>query len=242
MIPGPIASDRWALVVEDHADTRAWLVEALEAAFPGERAVAVSSLAEAGQVLDDAPPATLQRLHLALIDLGLPDGSGVELIGRLAERLPHVLPVVATVHDDDEHLFDAIAGGAQGYLLKHDDANAMIQRLRRIDDGEPPLSPSVARRIVEHFRRRPPPAATPAPPPPAAPTVQPVQAAEMIALTAREAEVLALLGRGSRVAEAAQRLGLTEQTVATYVKLIYRKLRISSRAEAALAAAQRGLV
>ena len=61
-------------------------------------------------------------------------------------------------------------------------------------------------------------------------------------LTPREVEVLALLGRGSRVAEAAQRLGLTEQTVATYVKLIYRKLRISSRAEAALAAAHRGLV
>jgi DNA-binding NarL/FixJ family response regulator len=240
MIPGPIASDRWALVVEDHADTRAWLVEALESAFPGERALAVGSLAEADKVLAEAPPARLQRLHLALIDLGLPDGSGVELIGRLAERLPHVLPVVATVHDDDEHLFDAIAGGAQGYLLKHDDTNALVQRLRRIDDGEPPLSPSVARRIVEHFRQRPPQDLQPAPATaPSAPAAAP---AEMIALTAREAEVLALLGRGSRVAEAANRLGLTEQTVATYVKLIYRKLRISSRAEAALAAAQRGLV
>ncbi len=235
MIPGPIAHDRWALVVEDHADARAWLVEALETAFPGEQVLAVDSLAEAAKVLADAPPAQLQRLHLALIDLGLPDGSGVELIGRLAEHMPHVLPVVATVHDDDEHLFEAIAAGAQGYLLKHDDTRALVQRLRRIDDGEPPLSPSVARRIVEHFRQR--------PPEPQPKLVQPpAPGPEMIALTAREAEVLALLGRGSRVAEAANRLGLTEQTVATYVKLIYRKLRISSRAEAALAAAQRGLV
>lgn len=235
MIPGPVASDRWALVVEDHTDTRAWLVEALETAFPGERAVAVETLSDAAMVLDEASPARLQRLHLALIDLGLPDGSGMTLISRLAEQMPHVLPVVATVHDDDEHLFGAIAAGAQGYLLKHDDTPALVQRLRRIDDGEPPLSPSVARRIVEHFRQRP-----PEPPKPAVQVPAPGQ--EMIALTAREAEVLALLGRGSRVAEAANRLGLTEQTVATYVKLIYRKLRISSRAEAALAAAQRGLV
>jgi DNA-binding NarL/FixJ family response regulator len=239
MIPGPVASDRWALVVEDHAETRTWLVEALETAFPGERAVAVETLYDAAMVLDEATPARLQRLHLALIDLGLPDGSGMELIGRLAEQMPHVLPVVATVHDDDEHLFGAIAAGAQGYLLKHDDTPALVQRLRRIDDGEPPLSPSIARRIVEHFRQRPPQSVVEPP----KPTVQaPAPSQEMIALTAREAEVLALLGRGSRVAEAANRLGLTEQTVATYVKLIYRKLRISSRAEAALAAAQRGLV
>jgi DNA-binding NarL/FixJ family response regulator len=145
----------------------------------------------------------------------------------MAERLPHAAPVVATVHDDDEHLFEAITAGAQGYLVKSQEATALAARLRRIDDGEPPLSPSIARRIMAHFRDQ---AREEKPLPPETD------------LTPRELEVLTLLAKGSRVAEAAQRLGLTEQTVATYVKLIYRKLRISSRAEAALAAARRGLV
>lgn len=212
--------------MEDQAETRAWLLEALEAAFPSEHVAVAGSLAEAAEILA-AEAGQIARLHLAVIDLGLPDGSGISLIADLTERAPHVRTVVATVHDDDEHLFDAIAAGAQGYLLKSHDRTGLVHRLRRIDDGEPPLSPSVARRIMAHFRS---PAEAQAP------------LRDEANLTAREQEVLALLARGARVAETARALGLTEHTVATYVKLIYRKLRISSRAEAALAAARRGLV
>ena len=91
------------------------------------------------------------------------------------------------------------------------------------------MSPSIARRMMDHFASR------------AAPAAR-IAEADEARLTPREQEVLALLGRGSRIAEAARRLGLTDQTVATYVKTIYRKLRISSRAEAALAAQRRGLI
>jgi DNA-binding NarL/FixJ family response regulator len=137
-----------------------------------------------------------------------------------------VAPVVVSIYDDDAHLFDAIAAGAQGYLLKDEGAEVLVGRLREIASGEPPLSPSIARRILAHFHR-------------------PAEACNWSrreVLTPRETEVLALLGRGLRIGDAAQSLGLTRHTVAGYVKIIYSKLNISSRAEAALEAKRRGLV
>ena len=136
------------------------------------------------------------------------------------------MPVVVSIYDDDAHLFDAIAAGAQGYLLKDEGAEVLVGRLREIARGEPPLSPSIARRILCHFHR-PHDAAT---------------APRRELLTPRETEVLALLGRGFRIGDAADSLGLTRHTVAGYVKIIYSKLNISSRAEAALEAKRLGLV
>ena len=216
------------LVLEDQAETRAWLGEVARATFDGVTVVEAATLKDAcawlnGEGLD------LARLRLAIIDLGLPDGSGIGFIRELTARRPDATAVVATIHDDDVNLLGAIAAGASGYLLKDQEDGALAAQLRRIDDGEPPLSPSIARRMMAHFAERAPPAG-------AAP------AADDAGLTPRELQVLGLLGRGSRVAEAAKVLGLTDQTVATYVKTIYRKLRITSRAEAALAAQKRGLI
>lgn len=219
------------LIVEDQPDTRAWLGEVARQAIPGARTVSVGDLTEARSWLRSLDGSSA-RLKLALVDLGLPDGSGIDLIRELAESRPEVAAVVSTVYDDDSYLFDAIAAGAQGYLLKDQDRDLIVQRLQRIGDGEPPLSPSIARRMLNHFRTQ----------PPARPIGPAAPCDEETALTPRELEVLALLGKGSRVPEAARRLGLTDHTVATYVKIIYRKLRISSRAEAALEASRRGLL
>jgi len=222
---------RRVLIVEDQPATRDWLAGVVRQVMPDAELAAFGNLGETRKWLAALSAPDAARLSLALVDLGLPDGSGIELIRELADGFPDTLPVVSTAYDDDSYLFDAIAAGAQGYLLKDQDSELLIHRLRRIEDGEPPLSPAIARRMMNYFRSRP--AEQPAP--------EPVADSEA-ALTPRELEVLALLGRGSRVPEAARRLGLTEHTVSTYVKIIYRKLRISSRAEAALEASRRGLL
>jgi DNA-binding NarL/FixJ family response regulator len=224
---------RLGLVVEDIADTRAWLCGILDRTFPGieiaqapTRRAAFDWIRSRSQSLGGADDGAGH--HVALIDLGLPDGSGVEIIRELATRLPAVLPVVTTIYDDDAHLFDAIAAGAKGYLLKDQEADTLMRYLHRIDLGEPPLSPSIARRILDHFTRR------------AATSTVCEDTGET--LTAREVDVLRLLGRGMRIGEAARVLGLTHHTVAGYVKVVYRKLNITSRAEAAVEAVRRGLV
>jgi DNA-binding NarL/FixJ family response regulator len=216
------------LVLEDQAETRAWLAQIARGAFPGVTVVEAATLAQACAWLNGGGD-HLARLRLAIIDLGLPDGSGIGFIRELTTRRPSAVAVVATIHDDDVNLLGAIVAGASGYLLKDQEDGALAAQLRRIDDGEPPLSPSIARRMMAHFAERAPPTGAARP-------------ADDAGLTPRELQVLALLGRGSRVAEAAKVLGLTDQTVATYVKTIYRKLRITSRAEAAIAAQKRGLI
>jgi len=219
------------LIVEDQPATRDWLAGVVRQVIPAAELAIFGSLGETRPWLAALSAQDAGRFTLALVDLGLPDGSGIELIRELADGFPGALPVVCTAYDDDSYLFDAIAAGAQGYLLKDQDSDVLIQRLRRIEDGEPPLSPAIARRMMNYFRGQPAERSSPGP-----------AADSEAALTPRELEVLALLGRGSRVPEAARRLGLTEHTVSTYVKIIYRKLRISSRAEAALEASRRGLL
>jgi DNA-binding NarL/FixJ family response regulator len=226
-LASPRPADRIGLVVEDRPDTRRWLAAMLKTAFPDIVVREAASLAAARARLGDmrGREGTGAPGDIALVDIGLPDGSGIDLIRTIAAEHPSLIPIVTTIYDDDQHLFDAIAAGAQGYLLKDQHEETMVRYLHRIDTGEPPLSPSVARRIMTHFARRPPePAAMP------------------VALTPREEEVLALIGKGLRIPEAARVLGLTPHTVAGYVKSIYRKLNVSSRAEAAVEAVRRGIV
>lgn len=211
------------LVIEDQSETEGWLVRIAQSAFGPSDVVLGCDLAAGHAWLDAAGPSARS---IALIDLALPDGCGIDLIRRMADSYPGVVPVVVSIYDDDAHLFDAIAAGAQGYLLKDEGTEVLVGRPREIARGEPPLSPSIARRILAHFHR-------------------PERAATWSRrelLTPRETEVLALLGRGLRIADAARSLGLTRHTVAGYVKIIYSKLNIASRAEAALEAKRRGLV
>jgi DNA-binding NarL/FixJ family response regulator len=219
---------RYGLVVEDQPATRQWLADALREAFGVIEVAAFGTLA-AGQAWVRARPPVRpgEPVTIALIDLVLPDGSGIALIREISDLHPGIAPVVISMFDDDTHLFEAMAAGAQGYLLKDERPEQLIEHIREIERGEPPLSPSVARRILSHFHKR-------------APAHASVGADAL--LTTREKEVLGLLGKGLRLSDAAARLGLTRHTVAGYVKVIYSKLNISSRAEAALEAMRRGLI
>lgn len=211
-----------ALVVDDLADSRRWLRGALREAFPEAVVDEAGTLAEALLAID-TPPA------LALVDLGLPDGSGLQLIEALQRRAPACVCVVVTVFDDDGHLFPALRAGAQGYLLKDQPTARLAETLRGIVAGQPPLSPSIARRLLGHFR-------TPQPDVPTA------GESDGEALTARETDVLRLVAKGYTVQQAAEALSLSRHTVSGYLKEVYRKLAVSSRAEATLEAARRGLI
>lgn len=222
---GEPCARRVCLLVEDQAATRNWLRALIGEAYPDAEIVEASTRREANQWLDFYRR-TPQSLWLALIDLGLPDGSGISLISRLTQDFPDTLSVVSSIYDDDTHLFEAISAGAKGYLLKDQDKARFLNYLRRIELGEPPLSPSVARRLLTYFHQK------------SRPTGG---MASSVSLTSRETETLTLLARGLTINEIARNLDLKSQTVASYVKTIYQKLNISSRAEATLAAVQRGL-
>ena len=204
------------LVVDDLDEARAWLADALREAFPGMVVDVAASIGEALARLDPPP-------RIALVDLGLPDGNGTRLIEVLRGRDAGTVCIVATVFDDDAHLFPALRAGAQGYVLKDRDRAALVDMLRGIADGQPPLSASVARRLLQHFH--PLPVADDEPP-----------------LTPRETEVLRLTAKGLTLAEVAEALGISRHTVSGYLKDVYRKLSVGTRAEAALEAARRGLV
>jgi DNA-binding NarL/FixJ family response regulator len=208
------------LVVEDQADTARQLVALLAEVMPGTQVQVAGSVAEARAANESA------RWDLALVDLGLPDGSGLDVIRALRLRQPAAEIAVLSVHDDDHHLFTALAAGARGYLLKEQPPEMVALQLSLWLEGQPPLSPRMARRLLAHFHE---------PPPAAAPV------AGRVELTPRETDVLACIGRGLRVRETADALGIAPSTVMTYVKSIYGKLDIRSRAEAALEASRRGL-
>ncbi len=214
-----------ALIVEDLPDIRAWLGQVAQAAFPD---LEIISVARRDQALASVKT---HVFDLALIDLGLPDGSGVDVVAGLRNVQPNTLPVVVTIYDDDEHLFPALQAGAFGYLLKEQPHDALVAQLLRMAQGEPPLSPAIARRVLAHFasatQRR-------------SALLQQVEA--QVALSERETDVLQRVAKGYTMPEIALQFGLSKHTVADYVKRVYRKLDVSSRAEATLEAARRGLV
>ena len=204
------------LIVEDIAETRRWLAGIVHSAFPGAEIAQAENLRSARALLGGPR-------DLALIDLGLPDGSGLDLLRDIRRGGQATICVVTTVMGDDASVVAALSAGADGYLLKENPASVLTRQLSQITLGLPALSPAIARRIMEHFRHTGP-------------------AAEPDAnLTSREREVLALIGRGLRNGEVAQAMGIAETTVAGYIKTVYRKLGIASRAEAAWHAARLGL-
>ncbi len=213
------------LLLEDLPQIRAWLTDLVRQVFPQSRVY------EAARVQDALELIAAQRFNLALVDLGLPDGSGVDVVAALRESQPDAQSVVVTIHDDDDHLFPALQAGAAGYLLKEQARELIAEQLKRMSQGEPPLSPSIARRVIAYFAAQ----SRSAPPTPAGPAIP------HVALTERESEVLLRVAKGFTLPEIAVQLGLSRHTIADYVKQIYRKLNVSSRAEAALEAQRLGL-
>jgi len=138
----------YGLIVEDLPDARDWLIAAMGEAFPGIQIDTAASLADARSRLTSRLP------QVALIDIGLPDGSGIDLIDELNRQHPDVLSVVTSVFDDDTHLFAALGAGASGYLLKDQSREDLTGMLQRIAEGQPPLSPAIARRLLGFFGPR----------------------------------------------------------------------------------------
>ncbi|MBH9553908.1 response regulator [Inhella gelatinilytica] len=209
------------LLLEDLPEIRDWLKTLIHQVFPAAR------VTECAKVQDALHWVQQTRFDLALLDLGLPDGSGVKVVEALREHQPHAQSVIVTIHDDDEHLFPALQAGAFGYLLKEQARALLAEQLQRISQGEPPLSPSIARKVIAHFA--------------ASKTQAPAAAIPEVALTERESEVLLRVAKGFTLPEIGVQLGLSRHTIADYVKQIYRKLNVSSRAEAALEAQRLGL-
>ena len=137
------------LLLEDLPEIRAWLKALALQVFPQAHVM------EAARVHDALALVAAERFEVAMIDLGLPDGSGVDVVTALRESQPEAQSVVVTIHDDDEHLFPALQAGAFGYLLKEQPRELFVEQLQRISQGEPPLSPSIARRTRSSVDARP---------------------------------------------------------------------------------------
>lgn len=205
------------LILEDHPETREWLSNIIKQAFIEVEAHEASSLAQARKLLED------HKFDLALIDLNLPDGNGVEIISEITRSSPQTYCVVATIFDDDNYLFPALEAGAQGYLLKEQTTEEFIHSLQGIIKGEPPISPAIARKMISHFRASP-------------------DDEDRPELSNREKEILSAIAKGLSRNEAAEVLGITSNTVASHLKSIYGKLNVSNRAQATLEALRLGLV
>lgn len=240
------------LILEDNPVARAFLCKVLKEAFSDTIAVV-----EAGDLETARAQIALTGPHgmhgtdpfkLMLLDLELPDGNGMELLAELTQY--PATKVVTTLYSDDDHLFPALQCGADGYLLKEDRFEVLVEELRKIVLGQPPLSPAIARRLLTHFRHGMP---TDAPPPAGLSTAAPVSLSpkapvqierpvELPHLTPREIEVLTYLSKGFTIKEIASLMGIKWFTVNDHIKSIYKKLNVSSRAEAAVLATKQGLV
>jgi DNA-binding NarL/FixJ family response regulator len=209
-------------IVEDDPATRYALVRKIEAsAAELHVAAAVGTCREVLQALEAARPDVL------LVDLGLPDGNGLDVVGEVARRWPRVLTMVITVFGDESRVVAAIKAGASGYLLKDDAAEGIGAAIRQLLSGGAPISPAIARHLIRQLR------------PPSEPRVA---AAAAVRLSPREHEVLTLASKGYSYAETASLLGLTQSTIGSYTKTIYEKLAVGSRSEAVYEATRLGLI
>ena len=218
------------LILEDLKDAQRWLADAARRAWPDAEIQFYSTLRSACQALDERAP------QLCLVDLQLPDGSGVDFIRQCRQQHPDAQLVVATMYDDDMHLFPALQAGANGYLLKEDPQEQIASALLGIVKGVPPLSPQIAQRMLGYFQQAPQ-GAAPELHRRGLPEVDNVER-----LSAREQEFLLVIGNGYKTAEAADMLGVSYHTAAKHIKNIYAKLGISSRAQAVQEAIRMGLI
>jgi DNA-binding NarL/FixJ family response regulator len=207
-------------IVEDDAVTRDSLRSRIEA-HPRLRVGAAS-----GTAADGIASLASARPDVLLVDLGLPDGNGIDVIRAALQRHPGLPIMVITVFGNEKRVVAAIQAGATGYLLKDDPTHELGAAIELLLQGGSPISPAIARHLIRHFQEH-------GVPPSAAPHET---------LTARELEVLALATKGFSYPEIAQLLGLSTNTIASYTKHIYEKLAVGSRSEAIYEASRLGLL
>ena len=163
-----------------------------------------------------------------LVDLGLPDVSGIEIIRQTAARFPQTDIMVVTMFGDEAHVLASVEAGATGYMLKDSLPAELIELIRELRNGGSPISPVIARLLLKQLRA----------PPSAA------RGSEQVCtdLSAREAEILTFIAKGFSFAEISKLLGVSAHTVTTHVKNIYKKLAVHSRGEAVYEATKMGLL
>lgn len=215
-------------IVEDHTGYR----ETLEYIFgntPDFQVATVCANAEAALV--QIPKA---KCDLVLMDINLSGQSGIECMQALKAQIPGLRVVMLTAYDDNDKLFQSLMAGADGYLLKRVVSSRLLEALREIAGGGAPISPQIARRMVEYFHNF-----KTASNPTIPPQVSPDSAVSE--LTAREREVLELLAGGATPKEVAVKLNISWQTVRNHIRFIYDKLHVHTRTDAVLKYLGRGV-
>ncbi|HLS56446.1 MAG TPA: response regulator transcription factor [Zeimonas sp.] len=232
------------LIVEDEPTFQRRLSEAVQADPQLHLLALVSSGAAAKALLDAQAP------DVMLVDLGLPDVDGLDVIRHAARHRPACDVMVVTVFGDEAHLMASIAAGATGYLLKDASNERIAAAIHELRAGGAPISPGLARRVlaqlrVGHGANAGAPAASAPPAAPGAsgePSSPGAPASVDSPLTERETEILRMIAKGLSFDTVAGVLGISAHTVVTHVKKIYRKLAVHSRGEAVYEAGQMGLL
>jgi len=204
-------------IVEDNEQLRATLARVLNRAdgfaCVGQHASAEAAIAGIPQ----------ERPNAVLMDINLPGLNGVECVRQLKQLLPQTQVVMLTAYEDTENIFSSLAAGASGYLLKRSTSAEILEALRDVQNGGSPMSTHIARKVVQSFQAS-------GPPPAAAVAARAAEPTED--LSPREQEVLNLLSQGFMYKEISDQLGISFETVRTYIRRIYEKLHVRTRTEA----------
>jgi DNA-binding NarL/FixJ family response regulator len=195
-------------IVEDNDKLRGTLARVLNRA-DGFRCV--SDYANAEDALKGLPQV---RPDVALMDINLPGMNGVECVRQLKQLLPQVQVMMLTVYEDTENIFNALAAGASGYMLKRTSTKELLEAIQAVNRGGSPMTMHIARKVVQSFQKT-------------AATAQPTEN-----LSEREQQVLDLLSQGLMYKEIADKLEISYETVHTYIRRIYEKLQVRTRTEA----------
>ena len=195
-------------IVEDNEQLRGTLARVINRA-EGFRCVSHYGDAESALegLLKDRP-------EVVLMDINLPGMNGVECVRRLKQAAPTTQVVMLTVYEDTENIFNALAAGAAGYLLKRTKSAELLEAIREVRRGGSPMTTHIARKVTLSFQK-------------AGPSPQPAEN-----LSEREQEVLDCLSQGFLYKEIAEKLGISYETVHTYIRRIYEKLQVRTRTEA----------
>jgi DNA-binding NarL/FixJ family response regulator len=208
-----------ALIVDDHPLFRKGLRSLLET-MPD-----ISSVSEAKSGREAVELALAHQPDVVLMDLQMPNGSGLAAIRELSKRSPNIRVLVVTLFEDDDSIFTALRAGAHGYILKDADEEEMMRAIRAVGEGEAIFSPAIATRLMDYF----------------AATRQQVPQEVFPDLTDRELEILTLIARGMANVAIAEQLMISLKTVRNHVSNIYSKLQVADRAQAAIRARDAGL-
>lgn len=207
-------------IVDDDVRLRAHFERTVRDAEGLELCWSAGSLEEARGHLDQLP-------QVALVDLGLPDGHGSELIAEMQAK-GDTKVLVVTIFDDRQSVLKAIHSGADGYLVKESSNAEIVESIETLMDGGSPISAAAAIHLMDLVKK--------------APAPEPEASQDAVKLTPRETELLQLFAKGLTYREAADCLGISRHTVGDHIKSIYRKLAVTSRAEAVFEAYQNRLI